>query len=88
MRVRGPDNVGRAVRTDPSYGDHGKKKRNFGSCLLKSLTGYKLCATTPNRQHATGQQGVQKVATCNIQQCWELFGTERQQCHKFLKTEE
>ena len=48
MRVRGPNNVGRAVRMDPSYGDHGKKKK----CLLKSLTGCKLCATTPNRQHA------------------------------------
>ena len=29
MRVRGPNNVGRAVRTDPSYGDHGKKKKKF-----------------------------------------------------------
>ena len=56
MRVRGPNNVGRAVRTDPSYGDHGKKKEILGLvCLLiKSLTGCKLCATTPNRQHATG----------------------------------
>ena len=54
MRMRGLNNVKRAVQTDPTYGDHGKKKRNVGSCLLKSLTGCKLCATNPNRQHATG----------------------------------
>ena len=32
----------------------------------KSLTGFKLCATTPNNM----QQGVQTDPTCNIQQCW------------------
>ena len=33
-----------------------RKKRNVRSCWLKSLTGFKLCATTPNKtqQHATG----------------------------------
>ena len=31
----------------------------------KSLTGFKLCATTRNNM----QQGVQTDATCNIQQC-------------------
>ena len=35
MRVRGPNNVGRAVRTDPSYGDHGKKKEILGVVCLK-----------------------------------------------------
>ena len=35
----------------------------------KSLTGFKLCATTSNNM----QQGVQTDATCNIQQCWELL---------------
>ena len=44
-----------------------------GSCCVrlhvaKSLTGFKLCATTPNNT----QQGVQTDATCNIQQGWEL----------------
>ena len=52
MRVGGPSNVGRAVQTVPS-----KDKRNVGSCWLESLTGFKLCATTPNmnntEQHAT-----------------------------------
>ena len=33
--------------------------------VAKSLTGLKLCATTPNNM----QQGVQTDATCNIQQC-------------------
>ena len=33
-----------------------RNKRNVGSCWLKSLTGFKLCATTCNniQQHATG----------------------------------
>ena len=31
----------------------------------KSLTGFKLCATTRNNM----QQGVQTDATCNIQHC-------------------
>ena len=36
---------------------------------VKSLTGFKLCATTFNNM----QQGVQTDATCNIEQCWELL---------------
>ena len=45
-----------------------------GSCYVrfhvaKSLTGFKLSATTPNNM----QQGVQTDATCNRQQCWELL---------------
>ena len=37
-------------------GQRSRNKRNVGSCWLKSLTGFKLCATTPNntQQHATG----------------------------------
>ena len=35
----------------------------------KTLTGFKLCATTPNNT----QQGVQTDPTCNIQQCLELL---------------
>ena len=45
-----------------------RNKRNVGSCWLKSLTGFKLCATTSTNM----QQGVQ-TATCNIQQCLELL---------------
>ena len=46
-----------------------RNERNVGSFWLKSLTGFKLCATTRNNM----QQGVQTDATCNIQQCWELL---------------
>ena len=35
----------------------------------KSLTGFKLCATTHNNM----QEGEKTGATCNIQQCWELL---------------
>ena len=72
MRVRGPNNVGIAMQTDPTslrYVSVINELRNVGSCWLKSLTGCKLCATTPKRQH----HGVQRDATCNIQQCWELL---------------
>ena len=41
-----------------------RDKRNVESYGLKRLTGFKLCATTPNNM----QQGVQTNATCNIQQ--------------------
>ena len=51
MSVRGPNNVGRTVQTDPTllrYASAIKKKKN--------LTGFKLCPTTHNNihQHATG----------------------------------
>ena len=38
-----------------------QNKRNVESCWLKSLTGFKLCATTSNNM----QQGVQTDATCD-----------------------
>ena len=44
------------------FSDHGTT--NVGSCWLKSLTGFKLRATTSSNM----QQGVQTDATCNIQQ--------------------
>ena len=46
-----------------------RNKINVGSCWLKSLTGFKLCATTRNNM----QQGVQTDATCNFQHCWQLL---------------
>ena len=59
MRVRGPNNVGRAVQTDPTllrYASAIMEQKNVGSCWLKSLTGFKLCATTRTniQQHTTG----------------------------------
>ena len=68
MSVRGPNNVGRAVQTDPTLLRHASaitEQRNVGSCWLKSLASFKLCATTSNNI----QQGVQTEATCNIQKC-------------------
>ena len=44
-----------------------RNERNVGSCWFKGLTGFKLCATTPNNM----QQGVQTAMTCNIKRsCW------------------
>ena len=59
MRVRGPNNVWRAVQMDPSCCATllwSRNNRNVGSSsCFKSLTGFKLCATTPNKtqQHVT-----------------------------------
>ena len=72
MRMCGPNNVGKAVQTVTTllhYALPSRNKRNVGSFWLKSLTGFKLCATTLNNM----QQGVQTDATCNIQHCWELL---------------
>ena len=59
MSVSGSNNVGRAVQTDPTlfrYASAITEKRNVGSCWKKSLTGFKLCATTRHniQQHTTG----------------------------------
>ena len=64
----GPENVGRAVQTDPTllcYASAIKEQKKCWECYwLRSLTGFKLYATTSNNM----QQGVQTDATCNIQQ--------------------
>ena len=59
MSVRGPNNVARAVQTDPTslrYASAIIEQKNVWSCWLKSLNGFKLCATKRNniQQHATG----------------------------------
>ena len=71
MRVRNPDNVRRAVQTDSTllrYTLAITEQEIYWELLAQSLTGFKLCATTPNKM----QQGVQTDTTCNIQQCWSL----------------
>ena len=73
-RVRGPNNVERAVQTGRIQNccatlQRSWNKRNVGSCWMKSLTGFKLCATTSNNM----QQGGQTAARYNIQQFWELL---------------
>ena len=84
MRMCGPNNVGKAVRTVPTllhYALPSRNKRNVGSFWLKSLTGFKLCATILNNM----QQGVQTDATCNIQHCWELLANNVTSICKRLK---
>ena len=58
MSMRGPNNVGRAVQTDPTLLRYASAITEQKKCweLLKSLTGFKLCATTRNniQQHVTG----------------------------------
>ena len=51
--------VGRALQTDPTllrYASAITEQTKVESCWLRSLIGFKLCATTPNntQQHATG----------------------------------
>ena len=51
MSVRGPNNVERAMQTDPTllrYASAIMEQKKCWELLVKSLTGFKLCATTPN----------------------------------------
>jgi len=50
MRLRDPNNVGRAVKTDPTllrYSSAITEEKKCWEMLAQSLTGFKLCATTP-----------------------------------------
>ena len=73
MHVCVPNNVGKAVQTDPTLLHYAsaitEQIRMLRSCWLKSLTCFKLCSTTHNNL----QQGVQTDAHCEIQKCWELL---------------
>ena len=55
-----------------------RNKRNVGSCWLKSLTGFKLCATTCNRvcngtQHVTSNS----IGSCSQLCCIRLRGASQ-----------
>ena len=58
MRVRGPmlDELCKRIQHCCATLQRSRNKRKVGSCWLRSLIGFKLCATTPNntQQHATG----------------------------------
>ena len=72
MSVCHPNNVRRAVQTDPTflrYASGNQRTKEMLGCWLSSLTNLKLCTTTPNNM----QQGVQRDETCNIQQCRQLL---------------
>ena len=67
MSVRGPNNVGRAVQTDPTLLRYASAITGQNKCwelLAERFDRFQLCATTSNNM----QQGVQTDATCTIQQ--------------------
>ena len=69
MSVRGPNNVGRAVQTDPTL-------LCYASAITEQKKCWELLAEKFDRFQTLRnnmQQGVQTDATCNIQQCWELL---------------
>ena len=59
MSVRGPNNVRRAVQTDPTL-------LRYASAITERLTGFKLCATTCNRVC----KRTQRVTSNNVESCW------------------
>ena len=64
MNVRGPNNVGRAVQTDPTllrYASAITEQKNCWELLAEKFDRFILYATTSNNM----QQGVQTDATCN-----------------------
>ena len=70
MSVRGPNNVGRAVETDPTLLRYASAITEQKKCWeLLVAEKFDVFQTTFNNM----QQGVQTDATCNIQQCWELL---------------
>ena len=71
MSVRGPNNVGRAVQTDPTL-------LRYASAITEQKKCWELLAEKFDRFQTLRnnmQHGVQTDATCNIQQCWELLHT-------------
>ena len=71
MNVCGPNNVGRAVQTDPTL-------LRYASAITEQKKCWELLAEKFDRFQTLRnnmQQGVQTDATCNIQQCWELLAT-------------
>ena len=69
MRVGGPNNVGRAVQTDPTL-------LRYASVITEQKKCWELLAEKFDRFQTLRnnmQQGVQTDAKCTIQQCWELL---------------
>ena len=65
MSVRGPNNVGRTVQTDPTL-------LRYASAITEQKQCWELLAEKFDRFQTLRnniQQGVQTDATCNIQQC-------------------
>ena len=69
MSMCGPNNVGRAVQTDPTL-------LRYASAITEQKKCWELLAQKFDRSetlHNGIQQGVQMDATCNAQKCWEVF---------------
>ena len=72
MSVRGPNNVGRALQTNPTllcYASAITEQKKFWELLVEKFDWFQTLATTSNNM----QKGTQTDATCNIQQGWELL---------------
>ena len=79
MSVRCPNNVGRAVQTDPTllrYSSAITEQKKCWELLAEKFDPFQSLRNN-TQQHATTsnnmQQGEQTDATCNIQQCCELL---------------
>ena len=69
MSMCGPNNVGRAVQTDPTL-------LRYASAITEQKKCWELLAQKFDRSETLRnsiQQGVQMDATCNTQKCWEVF---------------
>ena len=69
MSVRGPNNVGRAVQTDPTL-------LRYASAITEQKKSWELLAEKFDRFQTlrNNTNNIQQTDTkCNIQQCWELL---------------
>ena len=69
MSLRGPNNVGRAVQTDPTLLRYASAITEQKKCWELLTEKFDRFQTLRNNM----QQGVQTDGTCNIQKCWELL---------------
>ena len=69
LSVRGPNNDGRAMQTDPTLWLYASAITEQKKCWELLAEKFDWFQTLRNNT----QQGVQTDATCNIQQCWELL---------------
>ena len=74
VSVRVPNNVGKAVQTDPTLLRYAsaitEQIRMLRSCWLKSVTGFKLCATTPATTCNRVCKRMHTVKSNNVGSCW------------------
>ena len=69
MSMCGPNNVGRAVQTDPTLLRHASAITEQRKCWELLAEKFDWFQTLRNNM----QQGVQTDARCNIRQFWELL---------------